>query len=80
MTFLYLKKLKKLKVESENPEIWKDPNAKSLFQKIKNIENKIKDFETIENNIEYIKELLSIAISENNEEYFEQLLKSLKNF
>ena len=60
-------------MESENPEIWKDPNAKSLFQKIKNIENKIKDFETIETNIEYIKELLSIAVSENNEEYFEQL-------
>ena len=60
-------------MESENPEIWKDPNAKSLFQKIKNIENKIKDFETIKNNIEYIKELLSIAVSENNEEYFEQL-------
>ena len=60
-------------MESENPEIWKDPNAKSLFQKIKNIENKIKDFEIIESNIEYIKELLSIAVSENNEEYFEQL-------
>ena len=61
-------------MESENPEIWKDPNAKSLFQKIKNIENKIKDFETIETNIEYIKELLSIAVSENNEEYFAQLV------
>ena len=61
-------------MDSENPEIWKDPKAKSLFQKIKNIENKIKDFDTIESNIEYIKELLSIAVSENNEEYFEQLL------
>ncbi len=61
-------------MESENPEIWKDPKAKSLFQKIKNIENKIKDFETIETNIEYIKELLNIAVSENNEEYFEQLV------
>ena len=61
-------------MESENPEIWKDPKAKSLFQKIKNIENKIKDFETIESNIEYIKELLGIAVSEKNEEYFEQLI------
>ena len=33
--------LEKYRIESENPEIWKDPNAKSLFQKIKNIENKI---------------------------------------
>ena len=50
--------LKQLRIESENPEIWKDPKAKSLFQKIKNIENKIRDFETIESNIEYFKELL----------------------
>ena len=70
---LLKQELKNLRLESENPEIWKDPNAKSLFQKIKNIENKIKDFEIIESNIEYIKELLSIAVSENNEEYFEQL-------
>ena len=70
--------LKQLRIESENPEIWKDPKAKSLFQKIKNIENKIRDFETIESNIEYFKELLSLAISENNEEYFEQLLVESK--
>ena len=44
---LLKQELKKLRLESENPEIWKDPNAKSLFQKIKNIENKIKDFEII---------------------------------
>ena len=66
--------LKKFRKESENPEIWKDPKAKSLFQKIKNIENKIRDFETIESNIEYFKELLNLAILENNEEYFDQLL------
>ena len=70
--------LKKYKIESENPKIWKDPNAKSLFQKIKNIENKISDFETIESNIEYFKEFFSLAIYENNEEYFEQLFVSLK--
>ena len=70
--------LQKLKLESENPEIWKDPSAKSLFQKIKNIENKIRDFETIESNIEYFKEFLSLAISENNEEYFDQLLEESK--
>ena len=70
--------LKQFRTESENPEIWKDPNAKSLFQKIKNIENKIRDFETIESNIEYFKELLILAISENNEEYFDQLLAESK--
>ena len=70
--------LKKYRIESENPEIWKDPDAKSLFQKIKNIENKIRDFETIESNIEYFKELLTLAISENNIEYFEQLYDESK--
>ncbi len=45
-----------------------------MFQKIKNIEKKIKDFEIIENNLQYIEELFNIAISENSEEYFDQLL------
>ena len=31
--------LKNLKLESENPSIWKSDNAKSIFQKIKNIES-----------------------------------------
>ena len=66
--------LKKLKIESENPNIWQASNAKSLFQRIKNIENKIKDFEAIKNSLEYIEELFNLAITENNEEYFDQLL------
>ena len=70
--------LEQFRKESENPEIWKDPKAKSIFQKIKNIENKIRDFETIETNLEYFKELLNLAISENNEEYFDQLLVESK--
>ena len=64
----------KLKTESENPEIWKYNNAKSIFQKIKNIENKIKDFEIIKDNLDYVQDLFQIAISENNEEYFDQLM------
>jgi len=66
--------LLKLKTESENPEIWKYNNAKSIFQKIKNIENKIKDFEIIKDNLDYVQDLFQIAISENNEEYFDQLM------
>ena len=68
------KELVKLKTESENPEIWKYNNAKSIFQKIKNIENKIKDFEIIKDNLDYVQDLFQIAISENNEEYFDQLM------
>ena len=70
---LLSKDLKNLKTESENPTIWENSNAKSIFQKIKNIEKKIKDFETIKNNLEYIEDLFSIAIIENNEEYLSQL-------
>ena len=68
------KELAELKIKSENPEIWKNNNAKSIFQKIKNIENKIKDFEVIKDNLEYIEDLFKIAITENIEEYFDQLL------
>ena len=63
-----------LKSKSENPEIWKDNNAKPIFQKLKNIEKKIKDFDMIKDNLEYIEDLFKIAVSENNEEYFNQLL------
>ncbi|MBL6758523.1 MAG: peptide chain release factor 2 [Pelagibacteraceae bacterium] len=73
--FLALKKeLEELKIKSENPEIWKDNNAKPIFQKLKSIENKIKDFDFIKDNLEYIEDFFKIAISETNEEYFDQLL------
>ena len=42
---------------------------------MKNIENKIKDFDFIKENLEYIEDLFKIAITENNEEYFDQLLE-----
>ena len=66
--------LEELKIKSENPDIWKDNNAKPIFQKIKNIENKIKDFDFIRDNLEYIEDLFKITISETNEEYIDQLL------
>ena len=71
--------LAELKIKSENPDIWKDNKAKPIFQKLKNIENKIKDFNTIKDNLEYIQEFFKIAISENNEEYFSQLLSETIN-
>lgn len=71
---LLKKELKQLKTKSEDPDIWQGSNAKSIFQKIKNIENKIKDFENIKDNLSYIEDFFNLAISENNEEYFIQLL------
>ena len=61
-------------LQSENPDIWKDENAKKIFQKIKNIESKIRDFEFIKENLEYLNEILKITISENNENYYQQIL------
>jgi peptide chain release factor 2 len=46
---------------------------------LKNIENKIKDFDTIKENLEYIEDLFKIAVSENNEEYFDELLPETIN-
>ena len=66
--------MEELKIKSENPEIWKDNNAKPIFQKLKSIENKNKDFDFIKDNLEYIEDFFKIAISETNEEYFDQLL------
>ena len=66
--------LAELKIKTENPDIWKDSNAKLTFQKLKNIENKIKDFEKIRDNLEYIEDLFKIAVLENNEEYLDYLL------
>ena len=55
--FLTLKKeLEELKIKSENPEIWKDNNAKPIFQKLKSIENKIKDFDFIKDNLDQLRE------------------------
>ena len=71
--------LAELKIKSENPEIWKDRKAKPVFQKLKNIEKKIKDFDTIKDNLEYIEEFFKIAVSENNEDYFNQLLPETTN-
>ena len=72
--FALREELKQLKIKSENPDIWKDNNAKPIFQKLKNIENKIKDFDFIKENIEYIEDFFKIAVKETNEEYIDQLL------
>ena len=66
--------LSSLRKTSQNPDIWKNEDAKSIFQKIKNIESKITDFEIISDNLENIEGLFKLAVSENNEEYFNQLL------
>ena len=50
MTIILLKKkLEDLKIKSSDPNIWEKNDAKNIFQEIKNIENKINDFNKLEN-------------------------------
>ena len=68
------KELLELKVQTEKPDIWKDAEAKSLFKRIKNIENNVRDYDFINDNLEHVEELFKIAIDESKEEYFAELL------
>ena len=72
------KELNNLKTESEKPDIWQDAKAKNIFQKIKNLQNKIQDFTTIRDNLQYLDDLFNLAISENNVEYISELLFETK--
>ena len=51
-------KLEDLKLKSSDPNIWENNDAKNIFQDIKNIENKISDFNK-----------LSKLLNENEEIY-----------
>ena len=67
-----------LKTKSENPNIWKDDNAKEVFKKISLIEKKIKDFKYIEENLLDIKELFSLSTIENDEELLNEVFEDSK--
>jgi len=67
-----------LKTKSENPNIWKDDNAKEVFKKISFIEKKIEDFKYIEKNLLDIKELFSLSTTENDEELLNEVFEDSK--
>jgi len=67
-----------LKTKSENPNIWKDDNAKEVFKKISLIEKKIEDFKYIEKNLLDIKELFILSTTENDEELLNEVFEDSK--
>ena len=67
-----------LKTKSENPNIWKDDNAKEVFKKISHLEKKIEDFKYIEKNLLDIKELFSLSTIENDEELLNEVFEDSK--
>jgi peptide chain release factor 2 len=69
------KNLSELKQKTDDPDIWSNSEAKFLFQKIKNIEKKIADFNRIELSLSDLKEFYRFALSENDNKLIEQLIK-----
>ena len=57
-----------------NPDIWSNPSAKSLFIEKKLIEKKIIDFSRIKESLSDLKEFYELAISENDLETINQLI------
>ena len=66
--------LQSLKQKTSDPKIWENPDAKSIFQKIKIIEKKINDYERIKKSLEDLEELCLLAKEDKKENYFSQLL------
>ena len=68
------KDLEELKTKSNDPNIWKKPNTKSLFQEIKILEKRIFDFNKIDQSLKDLKEFYKFAVDENDSESLKQLL------
>jgi len=69
------KDLLKLRQKTNDPNIWKNLEAKTLFQNIKILEKKIADFERIKQSLSDLKEFYAFAIDENDQQSIIQLVK-----
>ena len=69
------KDLLKLKQKTNDPNIWENLEAKSLFQNIKIIEKKIADFERIKQSLSDLKEFYAFAVDENDQQTIIQLVE-----
>ena len=58
--------LSELKLKTSNPEIWKDLNAKHLFQSIRLLERRIQDFKKIDKSLSDLKELYALSLNEKD--------------
>ena len=69
------KDLLELKQKTNDPNIWENLEAKTLFQNIKILEKKIADFERIKQSLSDLKEFYAFAIDENDQQSIIQLVK-----
>jgi len=69
------KDLLKLRQKTNDPNIWENLEAKTLFQNIKILEKKIADFERIKQSLSDLKEFYAFAIDENDQQSIIQLVK-----
>ena len=69
------KDLLKLRQRTNDPNIWENLEAKTLFQNIKILEKKIADFERIKQSLSDLKEFYAFAIDENDQQSIIQLVK-----
>jgi len=69
------KNLLKLRQKINDPKIWENLEAKTLFQNIKILEKKIADFQRIKQSLSDLKELYAFAVDENDQQTIIQLVK-----
>ena len=69
------KDLLKLRQKTNDPNIWENLEAKTLFQNIKILEKKIADFERIKQSLSDLKEFYTFAVDENDQQTIIQLVE-----
>ena len=69
------KDLLELKQKTNDPNIWENLEAKTLFQNIKILEKKIADFERIKQSLSDLKEFYAFAVDENDQQTIIQLVE-----
>ena len=67
------KDLLKLRQKTNDPNIWENLEAKTLFQNIKILEKKIADFERIKQSLSDLKEFYALTVDENDQQIIIQL-------
>ena len=69
------KDLLELKQKTNDPNIWENLEAKTLFQNIKIVEKKIADFHSIKQSLSDLKEFYAFAVDENDQQTIIQLVE-----
>ena len=69
------KDLLELKQKTNDPNIWENLEAKTLFQNIKILEKKIADFQRIKQSLSDLKEFYAFAVDENDQQTIIQLVE-----